>query len=204
MTITQDDLRFDPDRKLKVVGTTPIKPDGVDKVTGRAKFGADIHLPGMLVGKVLRSPHAHAIIESIDTSKAEALAGVKAVVTRDDFPELPPGDFHDISCNFMAREKAFYDGHAVAAVAATSERIAKKALSLIEVDYQVLPHVIDVMDAIKPDAPILFEDMVTKGMDPAPDGPTNILQCKEFTLGDADAGFAEADIIIEREFDTTS
>ena len=202
MTITQDDLRFDPDRELKVVGTTPIKPDGVDKVTGRAKFGADTHLPGMLVGKVLRSPHAHAIIESIDTSEAEALAGVKAVVTRDDFPELPPGEFRDISSNCMAREKAFYDGHAVAAVAATSERIAKKALSLIEVDYQVLPHVIDVMDAIKPDAPILFEDMVTKGMDPAPDGPTNILQRKEFTMGDVDAGFAEADIIVEREFDT--
>ena len=202
MTITQDDLRFDPDRKLKVVGTTPIKPDGVDKVTGRAKFGADTHLPGMLVGKVLRSPHAHAIIKSIDTSSAEALAGVKAVVTRDDFPELPPGEFRDISSNCMAREKAFYDGHAVAAVAATSERIAKKALKLIEVDYQVLPHVIDVMDAIKPDAPILFEDMVTKGMDPAPDGPTNILQRKEFTMGDVDAGFAEADIIVEREFDT--
>jgi len=202
MTITQDDLRFDPDRKLKVVGTTPIKPDGVDKVTGRAKFGADTHLPGMLVGKVLRSPHAHAIIKSIDTSSAAALAGVKAVVTRDDFPELPPGEFRDISSNCMAREKAFYDGHAVAAVAATSERIAKKALKLIEVDYQVLPHVIDVMDAIKPDAPILFEDMVTKGMDPAPDGPTNILQRKEFTMGDVDAGFAEADIIVEREFDT--
>ena len=97
------DLGFDPDRKLKVVGTTPIKPDGVDKVTGRAKFGADTQLPGTLIGKVLRSPHAHAKILSIDTSEAEKLPGVKAVVTSADFPEMPPGPMRDISVNSMAR-----------------------------------------------------------------------------------------------------
>src|SRR6266568_236398 len=89
MSTILDKSGFDPDRKLKLVGTSPIKHDGIDKVTGRAKFGADLILPGMLVGKILRSPHAHAIIKSIDTSKAEALPGVKAVVTSRDFPELP-------------------------------------------------------------------------------------------------------------------
>ena len=197
-----DDLTFDPNRKLAVVGTNPIKPDGVDKVTGRAKFGADTNLPGMLVGKVLRSPHAHAIIKSIDTSEAEKLPGVKAVVTRDDFPELKPGPMADTSINVMAREKVFYDGHQVAAVAATSEKIAKKALKLIKVDYEVLPHVIDVMDAIKPDAPILHENLRTKGMEDAPDKPTNIFERAEWSMGDVEKGFAEADLIVEREFDT--
>src|SRR6202008_2084161 len=82
---------FNPDKKLKIVGSSPIKHDGIDKVTGRAKFGADMFLPGMLVGKILRSPHAHANIRSIDTSAAEALPGVKAVVTRADFPEIKAG-----------------------------------------------------------------------------------------------------------------
>ncbi len=197
-----DDLTFDPNRKLSVVGTNPIKPDGVDKVTGRAKFGADTQLPGTLVGKVLRSPHAHAIIKSIDTSEAEKLAGVKAVVTRDDFPELKPGPMRDTSINVMARDKVFYDGHQVAAVAATSEKIAKRALKLIKVDYQVLPHVIDVMDAIKPDAPILHEDLRTKAIEDAPDEPTNIFERAEWSMGDVEKGFAEADLIVEREFDT--
>jgi CO/xanthine dehydrogenase Mo-binding subunit len=196
------DLGYDPDRKLKVVGTNPIKPDGVDKVTGRAKFGADTHLPGMLVGKILRSPHAHATLKSIDTSAAEALPGVKAVVTRDDFPDLPPGGMRDASYNCMAREKVFYDGHPVAAVAATSEKIAKKALKLIKVEYEVLPHVIEVMDAIKPDAPILHDNMRTKGMDNAPDKPTNILERAEWAQGDVAKGFEQADLVIEREFDT--
>ena len=126
---------------LKVVGTRPIRPDGVDKVTGRAQFGADLALPGMLVGKMKRSPHAHARIVSIDTSKALKLPGVKAVVTSADFPNIPsetafvgegPMNFRDLSCNCMARDKALYEGHAVAAVAATSAAIADEALELIE------------------------------------------------------------------------
>ena len=193
---------FDPDRKLKVVGTNPVKHDGVDKVTGRAQFGADTHLPGMLVGKVLRSPHPHAIIKSIDTSAAEALAGVKSVVTSDDFPEMPPGPNRDISRNMMAREKVFYDGHAVAAVAATSEKIARKACKLIKVEYEILPHVIDVVDAKKPDAPVLHDDLFTKGIDPAPDKPSNITERLHFGMGDVEKGFKEADFIVEREFDT--
>ena len=197
------DLMFDPGRKLKVVGTTPIKPDGVDKVTGRAKFGADVQLPGTLVGKILRSPHAHAVIKSIDTSEAEKLPGVKAVCTRDDFPEIARGAMYDISYICMAREKVFFDGHQVAAVAATSEKIAKKALKLIKVEYEVLPHVIDVMDAARDDAPILHPDNRPKGIEDWPaDKQTNILERAEWAMGDVETGFADADLVIEREFDT--
>ncbi|MGY9004924.1 MAG: xanthine dehydrogenase family protein molybdopterin-binding subunit [Alphaproteobacteria bacterium] len=197
------DLGFDPDRKLKIVGTSPIKPDGVDKVTGRAKFGSDINLPSMLIGKILRSPHAHAIIKSIDTSAAEKFPGVKAVCTSADFPELPPGGIFDGSYNAMAREKVFYDGHAVAAVAATSEKIAKAALKLIKVEYELLPHVIDVMDAASDDAPILFPNNRPKGIDGWPkDKQTNILERAEWAMGDVDKGFEDADIIVEHEFDT--
>src|SRR6266403_5410047 len=128
----------------KWIGTRPDRPDGADKVTGRARFGADFNLPGQLIGKVLRSPHAHAVIKSIDTSKAEALPGVKAVITREDFPEqpnliVPTGEMQvnlrDITRNVMAREKALYEGHPVAAVAAATDAIAKQALSLIKIDY---------------------------------------------------------------------
>src|SRR6201988_587706 len=131
------------------IGTRTVRPDGVDKVTGRARFGADFNLAGQLVGRVLRSPHAHARIVSIDTSKAEALPGVKAVVTRDDFADqssefIPAGEmminYRDMVRNVMAREKVLYEGHPVAAVAATSTAIAKEALKLIKVDYEVLPH----------------------------------------------------------------
>src|SRR6202790_1035187 len=190
-------------KKLKVGGTPPGQHDGIDKVTGRAKFGADLFLPGMLVGKILRSPHPHARIKSIDTSAAEALPGVKAVVTRADFPELPKGSTAgDMSRNAMAREKALYDGHPVAAVAATSESIAKAALKLIKVDYEVLPHVIDPIEAMKPDAPILHDHLRTKGVKDAADKKTNVVERLELKMGDVDAGFAEADVIVEHEYDT--
>ena len=190
-------------REFKVVGTRPERPDGVDKVTGRARFGADMTAPGMLVGKILRSPHAHARIRSIDTSKARALAGVKSVVTRDDFAWYD-GDQIDVLINLMAREKALYEGHAVAAVAATSRHAAKQALGLIEVEYEVLPHVIDVDAAMEPGAPILHDDMFTKGVDPVPDKPSNIAERHEFGHGDVEKGFAEADVIVERSFKTAA
>ncbi|NKC11092.1 MAG: molybdopterin-dependent oxidoreductase [Gammaproteobacteria bacterium] len=198
-------------RVLKQVGTRPIRPDGVDKVTGRARFGADLVLPSMLSGAVLRSPYAHARIVSIDTSKAQALPGVHAVVTRDDFPDLPSEfvpagemlvNYREMSMNVMAREKALYDGHAVAAVAATSAGITRRAIQLIEVDYEVLAHVIDVDEAMKEDAPVLHEDLFTAGVEPAPTKASNIAKRVEFGFGDLDAGFAAADVVIEREFDT--
>ena len=199
------------ERKMKVVGTRPLRPDGVDKVTGRAKFGADLNLPNMLIGKVLRSPHAHARIKSIDASKAQAFPGVKAVVTSADFSDLPSEfipagemmvNFRDMTRNVMAREKALYEGHAVAAVAATTEAVAAQALKLIEVEYEVLPHVMDVAQAMEPDAPLLHDNMYTIGVEPKPAKPSNIAKRVEFALGDIAAGFAKADVVIEREFTT--
>src|SRR2546423_3727196 len=162
------------------VGTRTIRPDGVDKVTGRARFGADFNLSGQLIGRVLRSPHAHARIVRIDTSKAEALPGVKAVVTRDAFADqpsefIPAGEmmmnYKDVVRNVLAREKVLYEGHAVAAVAATSPAIAKRALKLIDVKYEVLPHVIDVEEAMRPGAPLLHDDLFTAGGGPPPPQP---------------------------------
>src|SRR6266478_5307005 len=203
MSTILDKSGFNPDKKLKIVGSSPVKHDGIDKVTGRAKFGADLFLPGMLVGKILRSPHPHAIIKSIDTSAAAALPGVKAVVTRDDFPEIKAGTMAgDMTRNAMAREKALYDGHPVAAVAATSESIAKAALKLIKVDYEVLPHVIDPAEAMAPGAPILHDHVRTKGVKDAADKPTNVIERLDIAMGDVVKGFAEAEVIVEREFDT--
>src|SRR5213594_1400776 len=191
------------------VGTRTIRPDGVDKVTGRARFGADSNLPGQLIGRVLRSPHPHARIVSIDTSKAEALPGVKAVITRADFADqssefIPAGEmmmnYKDVVRNVMAREKALYEGHAVAAVAATSVAIARRALKLIEVKYEVLPHVIDVEEAMKSDAPLLHDDLFTQGVDPKPIHPSNVAKMIGFSKGDLDAGFRDADVIIERRY----
>ena len=197
--------------ELKVVGTRPIRPDGVDKVTGRAQFGADMRLAGMLWGKVLRSPHAHARIVSIDASKAQQLPGVKAVVTADDFPQIPseeafvgegPMNFRDLSWNCMARGKALYEGHAVAAVAATSPAIADEAVRLIDVKYDVLPYVIDVEEAMKPGAPVLHDDLFTAGVTPKPDRASNIAKVVTFNKGDAELAFKEADLIVEGRYTT--
>ena len=188
------------DREFKIVGSRPVRPDGVDKVTGRAKFGADLSAPGQLIGKVLRSPHAHARIHSIDIHAALQVPGVKAIVTRDDFAENPK--HKDVLRNIMAREKALYEGHAIAAVAATSAAAARKAMKLIKVDFDILPHVTDVDEAMREDAPLLHDDMFTTGMDPAPETPSNIARRFEFGHGDVDKGFAEADVVIEREFKT--
>jgi CO/xanthine dehydrogenase Mo-binding subunit len=199
------------DSSLKVVGTRPIRPDGVDKVTGRAQFAADTRTAGMLWGKMLRSPHAHARIVSIDTSKAEALKGVFAVVTAADFPEIPseeafvgegPMNFRDLALNCMARTKVLYEGHALAAVAASTQAIADEALALIDVTYEVLPHVIDVEAAMAPDAPILHDDMFTAGIDPTPTKPSNIAKVVTFRKGDAEAGFKDADVIVEGRYTT--
>src|SRR5580700_6332632 len=204
-------MTYMPKELQKVVGTRPIRPDGVDKVTGRANFGADMVMPGMLWGKVKRSPHAHARIMSINVDKALRLPGVKAIVTSDDFPPIAseeafvgegPMNFRDLSRNCMARDKALYDGHAVAAVAATTQAAAEEAVELIEVEYQVLPHVIDVEAAMAPDAPLLHDDMFTQGVEPKPTKPSNIAKKITFTKGDIAKGFAEAEVVIERKYTT--
>ena len=197
----------------KVIGTRPVRPDGADKVTGRAIYGADMRLAGMLHGKVLRSPHAHARIRSIDTTKAKALPGVKAVVTAHDMPKAEDRmanlgemsvNVKHLSNNALAYDKVLYRGHAVAAVAATNVHIAEEALKLIEVDYEVLPAAIDVLSAMKDDAPILHEDQKTMELGQQTDKVSNVVSHFQHKLGEPASGFAEADVIIEREFDTAT
>ncbi len=191
-------------KKFDSVGTRPVRPDGVDKVTGRARYGADFNMPGQLVGAILRSPHAHAKIKKIDVSKAAKLKGVKAVITAADMPDLTDGnsDLYDILDNCMARDKALYDGHAVAAVAAVDAHTAREALKRIKVSYQVLPHVTDVDQAVKPGAPLVHKDTFTAGIDPRPAKPSNVAKRSEYGHGDVDKGFKQADIIVERNYRT--
>ncbi|MDG4889367.1 MULTISPECIES: xanthine dehydrogenase family protein molybdopterin-binding subunit [unclassified Mesorhizobium] len=200
-------MNFDPrysGRSFSSVGTRPLRPDGVDKVTGRARYGADFNMAGQLVGRVLRSPHAHAIIKKIDTSKAEKLAGVKAVITAKDLPDLTDGDagMFDTLDNCMARKKALYDGHAVAAVAAIDARTARQALKLIEVDYEVLPHVTDVDEAMQHHAPLINDAIFTEGLEEKPVKPSNVSKRTQYGHGDVHQGFAQADFVVERSFKT--
>lgn len=191
-------------QNFKVIGSRPLRPDGIDKVTGRAKYGADAFAPGQLVGLILRSPHAHARIKRIDTSKAEKLPGVKAVLTSSDLPDLTNGDrgMYDMLENSMARGKALYDGHAVAAVAAIDASTARKALKLIKVDYEILPHVTDVDEAMKASAPVIHANIFMEGVEPKPTKPSNVWKRSEFGHGDVEAGFREADVIVERSYKT--
>ncbi|MDU9003371.1 xanthine dehydrogenase family protein molybdopterin-binding subunit [Sedimentitalea todarodis] len=182
------------------VGTRPNRPDGIDKVTGRARFGADATAPGMLFATIVRSPHAHARIKNIDTSKATALAGVKGVVTRSDFATGLTGENWNILENVMAGDTALYDGHAVAAVAATSALIARDAARLIEVEYEALPHVTDVDKAMADDAPVIRAGAADKSV---PEGlHPNVVRYHESGHGDVEAGFAEADLVIKDHFKT--
>lgn len=198
----------------KVIGTRPIRHDGVDKVTGRALYGADIQMSGLLHGRVLRSPHAHARIKSIDVSEALKMPGVEGVVTWEDLAD--PGDriaelgegsvkLHDLSSNCLARGKVYYQGHAVAAVAATSSHIAEAALRKIKVDYEPLPAVTNVLQAMAEGTPILHASMVTESL--AANGakkPTNIAKHLQFKLGNADQAFKDAAVVVEREFNTAT
>ena len=185
---------------FKYIGTRPNRPDGLDKVTGRAKYGADFNVPNMLHAAVLRSPHAHARIIKIDTSKAEALSGVKAFVTRADFPDALKGENFYLQENTIAGDRALYDGHAVAAVAATSALAAKDAIKLIEIEYELLPHVTDVDEAMKPDAPVIREGAQDHSV---PEGlPPNIVSYMDFGHGDLEAGFSDADLVMEKTYKT--
>ena len=195
-----------------VVGTRPVRPDGVDKVTGRAQYGADIRLTGLLYGTVVRSPHAHARIKSIDTSAAEAHPGVRAVVTGKDLPrdgspevQVPGWRYNEYkSNNILAGDKALYEGHAVAAVAAIDPNAAEEAAALIRVEYEELPPVMTVREAMEPDAPLLHDDLFTDELGETADKPSNVAQHFRFEKGDLEKGFGEADLIAEREFETAS
>ena len=217
MTTTTNSQQSPEASQYDVVGTRPIRHDGVDKVIGAAKYGADIQLSGMLHGKVLRSPYAHARIRSIDTSKAEAISGVTAVVTSKDFPIISDsiidlsetqGNARLMAEHVMAADKALYKGHAVAAVSATSPHIAELALEAIEIDYEVLKPVLSLEEAMKEGAPLLHDNLTTyfklerfaKGDDTG--AKSNIASHIQHKLGDVEEGFQEADVIVEREFTT--
>ncbi|MEO6091608.1 MAG: xanthine dehydrogenase family protein molybdopterin-binding subunit [Novosphingobium sp.] len=190
-----------PQHAFRVVGTRPVRPDGVDKVTGKAIYGPDFVAPGMLYGAILRSPHAHARIRSIGTSKASALPGVKAVATGRDFPTIESlvmtvgesaSDIVHVARNCLALDKVLYEGHAVAAVAATSQAAADAAIQAITVDYDVLPHVLGLEEAMREGAPLLHDDVFTKGVSPKPDKPSNASMKVVIERGDIDAALAGA------------
>ena len=192
-----------------VVGTRPIRHDGADKVTGRALYGADFDAAGLLQGQILRSPHAHARIKSIDTAAAEALPGVQAVVTNADFGSEKDAvvDFGEgatslkwLRDNVLASDKALYRGHAVAGVAAVNAHVAEEALRLIDIQYEVLPPVVTVEDAMREGASILHDDLKTSELGEQTDTVSNIAEHFQHKKGNTAQGFSEAAVIVEREY----
>ena len=212
--MAQTTLDYEPNMVLAtktydVVGTRPIRHDGADKVTGRALYGADFDTAGLLHGKILRSPHAHARIKSVDTSAAEALPGVAAVVVSADFAsdadavvDLGEGatSLKWLRDNVLASDKALYRGHAVAGVAASNPHVAEEAVALIKVDYEVLPPVVTVEQAMADGAPILHDSLKTKELGEETDAVSNIAEHFQHKKGDTAKGFAEADVVVEREY----
>jgi CO/xanthine dehydrogenase Mo-binding subunit len=210
--MTTTELVDEKKANYEVIGKNPTRHDGTDKVTGRALYGADIRLPGMLYGAMVRSPHAHARILSIDASKAEAYPGVKAVVTAKDLPdveskiaELGEGtiNLRHQSNNVLAKDKVLYFGHAIAAVAAINIHAAEEAAALIKVEYEVLPPVLDVRKAMLDDAAILLDDMRTDELGKKGEVPSNVASHSQEQVGDVEKGFQAASVIVQREFFTS-
>ncbi len=195
-------------QEFKVIGTRPVRHDGYERIAGRARYTSDVQLQGMLHTKVLRSPYPHARIRSIDTRKAEALPGVRAVITAKDFgwTEEQRRDLSGYApyLNTMAYDKAVYVGHAVAAVAADDPYVAEEAASLIKVDYEVLPYVLTAPEGMKEGAPILHDHVKTKDVGQVTDKVSNVATHLQYKKGDVEKGFKEADFIVEREFNTAS
>ena len=180
----------------RFIGKATARKDAVEIVTGEARFLNDIKIPNMLYGKVLRSPHAHALIKTVDKSRAEKLPGVKAVLTWEDVPGWKGGTPRNTP---VLGPKVRFVGDAVALVAATTEAIATEALELIEVEYEILPPVYEMEEALKPGAPQLYEEfpgnVVTPGVPYF--GPKSL---KEIVMGDVKKGFEEAEVITEGTF----
>ncbi len=199
--------------RYNIIGTRPIRHDGEDKVTGRAVYGADVRPADLLHGKMLRSPHAHARIKSIDTSKALQVEGVHAVATADDLVSTVDKmssigettvNIRELASNSLASGKVLYKGHAIAAVAAANPHIAEEALQLIDVEYEVLPAVVDVLEAMKDGAPLLDENRTTRELGEDSGKKSNIASHNQQDMGDIQAGFAQADVVVEREFRTAT
>jgi CO/xanthine dehydrogenase Mo-binding subunit len=175
------------------IGKATPRKDAREVVTGKAQYIDDIRLPGMLIGKVLRSPHAHAVIKNIETARAEKLAGVKAVLT---YKNVPPWNWGVPRHESTLDSKMRYVGDSVALVAAETAEIAEAALELIEVEYEVLPPVYDAQEAIKPGAPQLFTQFPNNTLPPDPVKiDPKLLQ--HVVMGDVEKGFAEADFVAE-------
>jgi xanthine dehydrogenase molybdenum-binding subunit len=199
-------------QERKYVGKSVEKADALDRVTGKARYGADMHLAGMLHAKSLRSPHPHAKIIKLDYSKALQLEGVKAVITHDDLPQ--PSDsatsfggelmiaLKDLQRLTIAKDKALFDGHTIAAVAAIAPEIAEQALDLIEVEYELLPPVEGLHDAMKADSALLHDDLFTKTLGDAPEKPSNVAMHLEDGRGDIDQAWKDADAVFEETYDT--
>ncbi len=186
--------------EFSVVGKRLPRTDAVEKVKGEAKFTTDIQLPGMLHAKFLRSPHAHAKVIGIDTTRAEAVPGVKAVLTCKNAPKVHAysASLRREKFEYLLDETVHYAGEEVAAVAAVTKEIAEKALELMEVEYEVLPAVFDKEEAMKPDAPLVHPEL-----------GSNLYQCPRtvdgmlpLEWGDVEKGFAEADYIVEGTYET--
>lgn len=185
----------------KYVGKPIPRYDGPEKVTGQAIYVSDLKIQGMLYAKIKTSPYAHAIIKSIDVSKAKALPGVKAVLTGEEAHQRL--GIYMADKPVLAYKKVRYYGEAVAAVAAETEDIALKAISLIEVEYEPLPVVQDVEEAIKPDAPLLHEDMANYTWlkeSYFPEIGTNVANRFKIRKGNVDEAFKKADVIVENRF----
>ncbi len=183
----------------RIVGQPIARLDGIDKVTGEARYSADVTLPGLLWGRALRSPLPHARILRIDTSEARALPGVLAVLTAGDLPDVLVGR-RMFDMPLLARDRVRFIGEKVAVVAALDPDIAEEALALIDVDYEDLPAVFDPIAALDDGAPVLHEHVATyEGAPPERPHP-NVQSVLRFRLGDVEAGFREADRVFEHTF----
>ena len=190
---------------FRVIGRATPKLDAEAKVTGAAQFGADVRLPDALTAKILRSPHAHAVIRRVDTRAAEAHPDVHAVIDGSDLPAPIPGDFSKEGAaarTILARGRVFFHGQAVAAVAAESEEAAEEALDMIDVEYEALPHVLDPEEAMTPGATVLHADLIPEGEVDRDEESGNVAEHLVYERGSVSEGFAEADLIVEREFRT--
>ena len=186
-------------QETSVLGKSYSRVDAADKVTGKSQYTDDVHLPGMLHCKIHKSSRRHARILSIDTSRAEWLAGVRAVITARDFPDVRFGSAALRDRRLLALEKVRYIGEPIAAVAAVDEITAKEAVDLIDVEYEDLPHVVHVLEALKPGAPLIHEDLPDyEGYSFAMEG--NICTILDNDRGDAEVAFQESDYIFEDTF----
>ncbi len=191
-------------KKYNVIGTRPVRPDGTDKVTGRALYGADFEMAGLLHGKILRSPHPHARIKSINFDEALKIDGVLAVVTSKDLPDNPDG-ISSIAYgrgNILAKDKVLYVGHAIAGVAAIDPHTAEEALEAIKVEYEILSPSLSVEEAMDSSSEIIHENAFMKEFGEMTTTNNNIDEHFQHKMGNVSKGFEEADVVVEGKYST--